>query len=1539
MQRTAYYPSILMLLIKHFALTVRSSCYPLVPVLFFLFSPSVYDLHAQCRGGFTQPGIDGSVNKTVELPDGKLLLVGSFGAPANRIVRLNADGTVDNTFSNPGLNLSAKDLRVLSDGKILIVGFFTAPRNYIARLDENGLLDTTFNANLPMVQNGSISALEILPDGKILIGGYLGNEIIARLNSDGTRDMSFAPNNALLVNPVYQSTCYGVIAQPSGKCVVYGFQLSHEGLVQLNADGSIDTTFRPSQASTYGSINSAALLPDGKILTAGSLSRMLADGTPDPSFSHVSFDKKISLVEIQPDGKYLVAGSFTTPTQYFATLNNDGSWDGITYGPEILPETYEDEPYFYDLMVLADGNYLLSGYFTNNTQIVCQLIPPGAPTALGAVTDFCSASIIFTPPANDGGSPITHYEYSTDDGSTWTTPVPEVTGSPLFIPQLTPGSTYKVRLRAVNAGGASDASDFLNLVMPALITTAAEISSGANDGVLCPGDTVTLTVGSSDNRRMMMRDGYDYLWSDGGADATITVNSYGTYTVTVTSGNGCTGTSVTTLSPSVLCKNWYKTYQRPIDGGISYGNALFVAVGYDGDYVNYIGTDTALIYTSPNGVDWTQQTADGGNLDKGFNNVTFDNGKFVAVGYGSLIQTSSDGITWTDHSFSSSKHLYNVGYGNGLWVAVGGSKNIVTSPDAETWTAVNLDIPNDDFFGYAYGNGLHVAVARNRTVVTSPDGINWTQTVTKSIGNGYLGISFADGIFVAVGYKGGIFTSPDGATWTQQVSGSADILYQVVHAGGAFVVVPPYASQGYLLSSSNGISWKKIATGQVPFSGIAYDNNGVYAALSDSAFFSTHARPGVPTALVATPGVRLGSIAFTPPVSDGDSPITNYEYSTDGGTSWYVPSPAVTTTPLNIPNVAPCSPYEVMLRAVNALGAGPASDTVHVTAWPGASEFSVAPLEPTISNITAGNTTATVDFTPPTFTGSTPITNYEYYTRIATSRTSLERLPQWTTLNPATTTSPLTITGLTNGTTYEVSIRAVNADGEGCPSNKVSATPMCANPTLSIQNSLSSCQATNGTANLTVTGGNAPYSYIWSNNATTEDLTGLSAGTYTVTVTESGGCSTSSSTVLGVTCKQISGKIRWRTNTDQGVGGVTVAWSGDATASATTLADGLFSFPASGSNFELTPSKTTGKTNGITALDVTRVSQHVGGTLPFTDPYDFIAADINKSNTLTTTDVTTLQNALLNNPIALNLFKNSWRFVPTGTMFSTPYGTGGFWNFAEKRAYMGLVTSEANQDFLGIKIGDLVSPNSNPATKPAPPIPVVFTVTDHDLSAGAMVDVPFRCEHFEDLMALQVCFWFNPEVLALDAVVPTANMPMQADNFGTWDLAEGRLRMVWAVANAETKVGSPEMFKLRFRVLQGGYALGDVLSISQKDMEASAWHADYRPERVELRFSPVTEAQQRGETSTEGAGFELYQNEPNPFTDKTTIAFQLPAAASATLTVYDESGRVVFTQKGDYTKGYNAMVLDRTLLKTSGLMYYTLETATASATRMMIQMK
>jgi hypothetical protein len=83
--------------------------------------------------------------------------------------------------------------------------------------------------------------------------------------------------------------------------------------------------------------------------------------------------------------------------------------------------------------------------------------------------------------------------------------------------------------------------------------------------------------------------------------------------------------------------------------------------------------------------------------------------------------------------------------------------------------------------------------------------------------------------------------------------------------------------------------------------------------------------------------------------------------------------------------------------------------------------------------------------------------------------------------------------------------------------------------------------------------------------------------------------------------------------------------------------------------------------------------------------------------------------------------------------------------------------------------------------------------------------------------------------------------------------------------------------------------------------------------------------------------FKLYQNEPNPFSEKTTIGFQLTGETMATLTVYDQTGRVVFSRQGEYEKGYHAIVLGRGVLNATGVMYYTLKTATESETKKMIR--
>jgi titin len=173
---------------------------------------------------------------------------------------------------------------------------------------------------------------------------------------------------------------------------------------------------------------------------------------------------------------------------------------------------------------------------------------------------------------------------------------------------------------------------------------------------------------------------------------------------------------------------------------------------------------------------------------------------------------------------------------------------------------------------------------------------------------------------------------------------------------------------------------------------------------------------------VATPANGSASIAFTAG-ADGGAAITKYQYQLGSG-SW---TDAVgTTSPITISGLTNGTNSSIKLRAVNSAGDGAASDAVSVTPR-------TKPAAPTSLVATAGVGSASIAFTPGADGGSA-IIKYQY--RVGNGA--------WT--DAAGTSSPITVTGLTNYQTASIRLRAVNAVGNSPASVAVSVRPRQAGP-------------------------------------------------------------------------------------------------------------------------------------------------------------------------------------------------------------------------------------------------------------------------------------------------------------------------------------------------------------------------------------------------------------------------------------------------------------------------------------------------------------
>lgn len=330
--------------------------------------------------GFYRLNKDGSIDNTFNPPaalkdesvfiraikvmgNGKIMVAGTFkiATNINLVARLNADGSIDNSFvplklNSPSANTSSpavNDLFVQQDGKVIVVGFFSYPASGtnkggedIVRLNTDGSADYSFYTNIsPNGGNGYINAITQQKDGKLLIGGTFtaisGSQTrttLVRLASDGTPDLSFTFQDMLVGTLGFQGVIYTLLLQEDGKILIGGnfYQFGsgsaakpYNKIARIDATGKLDETFK-SPETGVGDVDAISPVSANRFLVgrrgaslgnqAEKLTLVSSEGVADKKFALNLRQCDVYQILNLSDGSYVLIGNFSTESDSYGVL-------------------------------------------------------------------------------------------------------------------------------------------------------------------------------------------------------------------------------------------------------------------------------------------------------------------------------------------------------------------------------------------------------------------------------------------------------------------------------------------------------------------------------------------------------------------------------------------------------------------------------------------------------------------------------------------------------------------------------------------------------------------------------------------------------------------------------------------------------------------------------------------------------------------------------------------------------------------------------------------------------------------------------------------------------------------------------------------------------------------------------------------------------------------------------------------------------------------------------------------------------------------
>lgn len=667
------------------------------------------------------------------------------------------------------------------------------------------------------------------------------------------------------------------------------------------------------------------------------------------------------------------------------------------------------------------------------------------------------------------------------------------------------------------------------------------VATCSGSDVLCNGgSTGAVSVAASGGTA-----GYSYSWDNGSTSASQTGLAAGTYTVTVTDANGCTATCSHIVGEpaaplSAICSSTPAVCNGSSNGSVSVsasnGTPGYSYLWSTGDTTSSVSGLAAGSYsvtvTDANGCT-TSCTATVGEptplvASCSATNALCNNQPSGSVNVSVFGGTAGYTYSWTNGSTASSQTGLIAGtYGVTVTDANGciaTCSSIIGQPDQ---LIVVVDVQDETLV-----NGCNGAATANPTGGTPPFTYSWddgqtTQTAIDLCAGIYeVTVTDANGCSVTTS----IVIDPPTCDLDVTLNGT-DVNCNAGSDGT--VTATPITNQN---NTPFTYLWNNGDTGQTisgitagPYSVVVTDSIGCQA--SGSFVVSEPSALSVSTTVVdeqtfngcdgsATATVSGGTPAYTYLWSDGQTTATASNLCPGTYTVTVTDANGCSETITITVNPLLCTGYSV---AVNVTGlscfqAGDGSATAVVTGGtsPFTYSWSNGGSTPTISGLSAGTYTVTVTddvncvqivsgnvTQPALLEAATAVDNVSCYG--ASNGTIELTVTGGTTpysFNWSNGSTLEDLTGLGPGT-YSVDI----TDAHGCTTDAISVITEPDTMSASSVDEYVHCSAgSNGSIDLTIQGGLAPYLVSWSNGETTEDISDLTAGSYTATIVDQNGC-------------------------------------------------------------------------------------------------------------------------------------------------------------------------------------------------------------------------------------------------------------------------------------------------------------------------------------------------------------------------------------------------------------------------------------------------